>query len=73
MFPGETRERGKSDHMWNSISGVMKTVKWATSKDNGDNIWSLQKITMVFPRAKARNTEVFSRHVIFRVKGMSFV
>jgi hypothetical protein len=44
---------------------TMKTVKWATSEDNGDNGWSLQETTMVLPRAKARNNEVFSRHVIF--------
>jgi hypothetical protein len=49
----------------------MKAVKWATSEDNGDNVWSLQETTrglettMVLPRAKARNNEVFSSHVIF--------
>jgi hypothetical protein len=52
--------------VWKYVKkNTMKTVKWATSEDNGDNVWSLQETTMVLPRAKARNNKVFSKHVIF--------
>jgi hypothetical protein len=58
---------------WNGSIDVMKIVEWATSEGNGDGVWSLLEIIMVLPREKANNTEVFSAHVLFRVKAMSFV
>jgi hypothetical protein len=60
----DVEEGGQQGGIYSSV-GVTKIVEHAILEGNSNDVRSLRETTMVLPRAKTMNTEVFSSHVLF--------